>query len=316
MIWNPKYQPWIFDDRQMNKTILITGANGQLGSEIRELSPGFNYEFIFTDVEELDLTNPSYVDSFFTEHQIDFCINCAAYTAVDKAEDDPDAARKINVEAVKNLAMACAENNAIFLHVSTDFVFNGRSNIPYTEEDAAYTAVDKAEDDPVSVYGRTKLDGELAALNHNLGTIILRTSWLYSSFGNNFVKTMLRLGREKDRLSIIFDQVGTPTYGYDLALAILKIVDRLNTGQSNIMEVKGVYHFSNEGVASWYDFAMEIFLSRNIDIKVIPVRTSEYPTPATRPQFSVMDKQKIKQTFNIEIPHWKESLIRSLKLID
>jgi len=307
MIWNPKYQPWIFDDRQMNKTILITGANGQLGSEIRELSPGFNYEFIFTDVEELDLTNPSYVDSFFTEHQIDFCINCAAYTAVDKAEDDPDAARKINVEAVKNLAMACAENNAIFLHVSTDFVFNGRSNIPYTEEDEA---------DPVSVYGRTKLDGELAALNHNLGTIILRTSWLYSSFGNNFVKTMLRLGREKDRLSIIFDQVGTPTYGYDLALAILKIVDRLNTGQSNIMEVKGVYHFSNEGVASWYDFAMEIFLSRNIDIKVIPVRTSEYPTPATRPQFSVMDKQKIKQTFNIEIPHWKESLIRSLKLID
>ncbi len=278
-----------------------------MGNEIRKSSAGYDHEFFFTDIEELDLTNACYVEAFFNDHTIDYCINCAAYTAVDKAESELEIARKINVDAAKNLALACADHETVLIHLSTDFVFNGRSNTPYTEQD---------EPDPINVYGKTKLDGENAALNHNKNTIIIRTSWLYSSFGNNFVKTMLRVGHEKDALNVIFDQLGSPTYAGDLAAAILQIIRQLNEGRHNINDVRGIYHYSNEGVASWYDFAHEIFRQRGIDIHVTPVRTKEYPTPATRPQFSVMDKSSIKEVFDLQIPYWQDSLAACINLID
>ena len=278
-----------------------------MGNEIRKSSAGYDHEFFFTDIEELDLTNACYVEAFFNDHTIDYCINCAAYTAVDKAESELEIARKINVDAAKNLALACADHETVLIHLSTDFVFNGRSNTPYTEQD---------EPDPINVYGKTKLDGENAALNHNKNTIIIRTSWLYSSFGNNFVKTMLRVGHEKDALNVIFDQLGSPTYAGDLAAAILQIIRQLNEGRHNINDVRGIYHYSNEGVASWYDFAHEIFRQRGIDIHVTPVRTKEYPTPATRPQFSVMDKSSIKEGFDLQITYWQDSLAACINLID
>ena len=291
----------------INKRVLVTGSNGQLGSEIRQLSDRTDFDFIFTDIEELDLTNPSYVEAFFDKENIDYCINCAAYTAVDKAESEPEITHKINVEAVKNLAMACSTHDVSLIHISTDFVFNGKSNIPYTEN---------MEPDPISIYGRSKLEGEQKALNHNLNTLVIRTAWLYSSFGGNFVKTMLQLGRDKDSLKVVVDQVGTPTYARDLAHAIIKIIQKLSSGHKNVNEITGIYHFSNEGIASWYDFAMEIFRQKKIEIEVNPVRTMAFPTPATRPQYSVMDKSRIKEVFGLKIPYWKDSLATCLMLID
>lgn len=286
-------------------TILVTGANGQLGSELNIISTYEPYNFIFTDIEELNLTDGSEVNSFFNTHKIDYCINCAAYTAVDNAEKNIEAARAVNVDAVQNLAEACTINNTFLIHVSTDFVFRGNAFLPISEE---------TKPDPISVYGFTKLEGESIALNSNRKTLIIRTSWLYSSFGNNFVKTMIRLGKERDELGVVIDQIGTPTYAGDLAKAMIEIIK--NSDQLDLDQNCGIYHFSNEGVASWYDFAKAIFDLKSIDVNLKPLNTTEFPTPAKRPQFSVMDKSKIKKTFKLTIPYWRDSLKLCLELID
>ena len=285
-------------------TILVTGANGQLGSELRLLAPSSDMEFIFTDIGELDLTDTGAVHDFFNSHKIDFCINCAAYTAVDKAEDDKEMAEAINVGTVRNLARACSLHGSTLVHISTDFVFDGKAWVPYTEEDLP---------NPVSVYGQTKLYGEQAALGENPQTIIIRTSWLYSTFGNNFVKTMLRLGKERNELSVISDQIGTPTYAADLALAIMHIINELPEKENH--EKRGIFHYSDEGVASWYDFAKAIFDIESIEIDLKPIGTADYPTPAKRPHYSVMNKSKIKNTFGLAIPYWRDSLKKCLKLM-
>jgi dTDP-4-dehydrorhamnose reductase len=281
---------------------LITGANGQLGNELRKLHTQFpQHQFIFTDIGELDITHASDVQDFFLKNGINCCINVAAYTAVDKAETDAEMAQKINVEAVKYLAQACRQSSALFIHISTDYVFNGRNYTPYHEADAVA---------PTSLYGKTKAEGEQIAIQENPHTIVIRTSWLYSTFGNNFVKTMLRLAESKPELRVVADQVGTPTYAEDLANAILQIIDFLNFKKDK--DIFGIYHYSNEGVASWYDFAHAIFEIRNLKIDLKPIKTVEYPTPATRPAYSILDKYKIKNTFGIAIPHWRESLKRCL----
>ena len=278
----------------MSKKILVTGANGQLGSELRVLSVNSNHEFLFTDVAELDITNREAVDNYVSEHGTDIIVNCAAYTNVDKAEDDTEMADNINHLAVKNLAEVSAKYKLTLIHISTDYVFDGSKNTPYLETDP--TA-------PLGVYGRTKLAGEKAVTDSGCDYLIIRTSWLYSSFGNNFVKTMRRLTAEKDSLKVVFDQVGTPTYAGDLAQAILKIID-----SGKYADNAGIYHFSNEGVCSWYDFAIEIRnLSGNLcDIQ--PCHSDEFPSKVKRPNFSVLDKTKIKETFGLKIPYWKFSL--------
>lgn len=291
--------------KQGTTTILVTGSNGQLGSELKVIATYEPFEFIFTDVEELNLIKAEAVNSFFNTYKIDYCINCAAYTAVDRAEKDVSAARAINVEAVQNLAEACIINNTTLFHISTDFVFRGNTYKPINED---------LKPDPISVYGFTKLEGENLALRTNPKTIILRTSWLYSSFGNNFVKTMMKLGKEKDELGIIIDQIGTPTYAGDLAKAILSIIKTAD--EIDLDEKYGIYHYSNEGVASWYDFAKAIFDIKNIDVVVKPLKTEEYPTPAKRPNFSLLDKSHIKKSFKLEIPYWRDSLKLCLELFD
>ena len=286
-------------------TILVTGANGQLGSELNIVSTYEPFQFIFSDIEELDLTDGNAVNSFFNTHKIDVCINCAAYTAVDNAEKNLEAARAINVDAVQNLAEACTINNTLLIHISTDFVFRGNASAQLTEE---------AKPDPVSAYGFTKLEGENIALKTNQNTLVIRTSWLYSSFGNNFVKTMIRLGRERDELGVVVDQVGTPTYAGDLAKTIITILKKSEA--MDMEDICGIYHFSNEGVASWYDFAKAIFELKSIDINLKALKTTEYPTPAERPKYSVMDKNKIKSTFNLDIPYWRDSLKLCLELLE
>ncbi|MBB3699808.1 dTDP-4-dehydrorhamnose reductase [Flammeovirga yaeyamensis] len=283
------------------KHILVTGANGQLGSELQFLSKNHNdFNFTFVDVDDLDITDQNKVIQYFAQGKFDVCINCAAYTAVDKAESDQELAFKVNVCGPENLAIACDKNNTTLFHVSTDFVFEGDSSTAYSEN---------MQTSPLGVYGHTKLKGEQVIQQVLKKYYILRTAWLYSSYGNNFVKTMLRLGRERGELGVIVDQIGTPTYARDLAKAILLLI---NDNQ----ECYGVYHFSNEGVASWYDFAKTIFMMKNIEVNVNPIPTSAYPTPAKRPSFSLLDKSKIKTTFNITIPYWQESLLNCLKLID
>lgn len=285
--------------------ILVTGSNGQLGSELKVISTYEPFQFIFTDVDELNLTKGEDVNAFFNLNKIDYCINCAAYTAVDKAEKDVNAARAVNVEAVHNLAEACIINNTTLIHISTDFVFRGN----------AFTPIDESvKPDPVSVYGFTKLEGENIALKTNPRTIIIRTSWLYSSFGHNFVKTMIRLSKERQEIGVIDDQIGTPTYAGDLAKAIISII---KSGESSGQEGQfGIYHYSNEGAASWYDFAKAIFEMKEVDMEVKPLKTHEYPTPAKRPHYSLLDKTKIKNTFRIKIPYWRESLKLCLELLD
>ncbi|MDX9881842.1 MAG: dTDP-4-dehydrorhamnose reductase [Prolixibacteraceae bacterium] len=278
--------------------LLITGANGQLGSEIKKVSGQFpELEFLFTDVAELDITNPEKVAAFFSENKPAFLINCAAYTAVDKAEADEETARLINATAVSILAEQSAKVNCRMIHISTDYVFDGKASQPYTED---------APVNPQSAYGRTKLEGEQLCMKNNPQSIIIRTAWLYSAFGNNFVKTMLRLGRERDELRIVADQIGNPTNAADLAHAILTIISSVVAGQKPFET--GIYHYSNEGIASWYDFTVAIIKHAGLSCKVIPITTDEYPLPAPRPAYSVMDKSKIKRIFGIEIPHWKESL--------
>ena len=278
--------------------ILITGANGQLGSEINALKNAYpTFEFVFTDVAELDITDPVDLDAKLQSIAPTVIVNCAAYTAVDKAESDLALAEKINSLAPKLLAEASKKYEIFLLHVSTDYVFDGTAHTPYTEEVAT---------SPDSVYGSTKLDGELHVQNECDDYLIIRTSWLYSAYGNNFVKTMKRLGNERHELGVIFDQIGTPTYAGDLAKAILDIVEAKVAG--TVSDVSGIYHYSNEGVCSWYDFANEIFRQEKIECNVKPIETSEYPTAANRPHYSVMNKRKIKTTFDITIPHWVESL--------
>lgn len=275
------------------KNILVTGANGQLGNEMRLLAEvNKEYAYFFTDVAELDICDEQAVGNFVVEHQIDIIVNCAAYTAVDKAEDNQELCDKLNHVAPGYLAKAIESRGGHFIQVSTDYVFDGTAHIPYTEEQPTC---------PDSVYGITKLAGEQEAMKYCSKTMIVRTAWLYSTFGNNFVKTMLRLGREKTSLGVIFDQIGTPTYARDLAVAIFAAI---NKGI-----VPGIYHFSNEGVCSWYDFTQMIHHLAGIDsCRLKPLHTEEYPAKAKRPHYSVLDKTKIKDTFGIEIPYWVDSL--------
>ncbi|MCD7924570.1 MAG: dTDP-4-dehydrorhamnose reductase [Bacteroides sp.] len=275
------------------KNILITGANGQLGNEMRVLSAeNKEYNYFFTDVAELDICDEQAVMSFVKDHHIHVIVNCAAYTAVDKAEDNLDLCTKLNSDAVGYLAKAAEANEAELIQVSTDYVFDGTNYLPYKETDATC---------PNSVYGMTKLKGEANAMQHCKKAMIIRTAWFYSTFGNNFVKTMIRLGKEREALGVVFDQIGTPTYARDLARAIFAAI---NKGV-----VPGIYHFSNEGVCSWYDFTKSIHRIAGITAcKVSPLHTDEYPAKAPRPNYSVLDKTKIKNTYGIEIPHWEESL--------
>jgi len=284
--------------------ILVTGSNGQLGSEIRKLSEISDHNFVFTDIDELDLTDINEIERFFDKKEISYCINCAAYTAVDKAETDIENAIAVNVTAVRNLAEVCAINHTVLIHISTDFVFDGSNCQPYVETDKAK---------PINVYGQSKYEGEHQALKENAATIIIRTSWLYSSFGNNFVNTMIKASTKNDKLNVIFDQTGTPTYAMDLAEAILKIIDKVHINIKERTKYYGIFHFSNEGVASWYDFAIEIFNISGIKCVVNPILTRDYPTPSKRPHYSVLDKSKIKSTFGLTIPYWKDSLTRCIK---
>ena len=281
--------------------LLVTGANGQVGSELRALANNYpSIQWHFTDHSELDITEEKAVQHYFDQQAFDYCINCAAYTAVDKAESEAEKAAAINVEGVRHLAQACYQTGTRLLHLSTDYVYHSAQNTPFGEE---------APTGPKSVYGSTKLAGELAAIAAQPETLVVRTSWVYSSFGNNFVKTMLRLGKERDELSVVFDQVGSPTYARDLAIALMEII----TQQKEIF--RGIYHYSNEGVCSWYDFAHAIFELNHLDCQLAPIETKDYPTPAQRPPFSLLNKRKIKADFGLAIPHWRESLKACLELL-
>ena len=274
--------------------ILITGGNGQLGTELRHLLDERGIAYTATDAKELDITDGVAVDKFFDENKPELVYHCAAYTAVDKAESDEINADLINRKAVKKLALVSQELNIKLIHISTDYVFDGKNFKPYCEE---------FQTNPQSIYGKTKLDGENEMRDINpKNSIIIRTSWIYSYYGNNFVKTMLRLGKEKEELGVIFDQIGTPTYAKDLAKIILDIVPQIDNQKVEI------YNYSNEGVLSWYDFAKEIMKMAKLNCKINPIETYQYPTPAKRPHFSLLNKNKIKSTFNIEIPYWKDGL--------
>ena len=274
--------------------ILVTGSNGQLGSEIKELSSNYNYNFFFTTRDDIDITSKDSIKEFCQTNSINVIINCAAYTAVDKAQSDIENADLVNRKAVKKLSIIAKELNIKLIHISTDYVFDGKNFKPYVEE---------FQTNPQSVYGKTKLDGENEIRDINpLNSIIIRTSWVYSYYGNNFVKTMLRLGKEKEELGVIFDQIGTPTYAKDLAKTILDIIPQIENSKVEI------YNYSNEGVLSWYDFAKEIMKMAKLNCKINPIETYQYPTPAKRPHFSLLNKNKIKSTFNIEIPYWKDGL--------
>ena len=277
--------------------ILVTGANGQLGNEMQVLArENLQHTYFFTDVQELDICDEQAVYAYVSEHKIDIIVNCAAYTAVDKAEDNVELCDKLNNIAPGYLARAAQANGAAMIQVSTDYVFDGTAHIPYTEEEPTC---------PASVYGSTKLAGEQNVMDHCEKAMVIRTAWLYSIYGNNFVKTMIRLGQERDSLGVIFDQIGTPTYANDLAQAIFPAI---NKGV-----VRGIYHFSDEGVCSWYDFTVAIHRLAGIaSCKVKPLHTADYPAKAPRPHYSVLDKTKIKDTFGIEIPHWEESLKRCI----
>lgn len=281
--------------------ILITGCNGQLGNELQLLEKNYpQHTFFNTDVNELDITDAESIDRYVDSNNIDIIINCAAYTAVDKAESNKELCKALNAEAPAYLAEAVAKRNGWMIQVSTDYVFDGTKCTPYVETDTPC---------PNSVYGSTKLDGEIAVERACSNTMIIRTAWLYSSFGNNFVKTMMRLGKEKEELNVIFDQIGTPTYARDLAVAIMAAVEK--------GIVPGIYHFSNEGVISWYDFTKAIHRLSGINTcHVRPIHTAEYPTAASRPHYSVLDKTKIKQTYNIEIPYWEESLAECINILN
>ncbi len=283
-------------------TILVTGANGQLGNELKIIAPQFpGYRFLFITKEELPIDDFDAVSEYFSEHQVVYCINCAAYTAVDKAEKEKETAFLINAEATANLARVCKQQYVHLIHISTDYVFDGTSKQPYKETDPTC---------PVNTYGESKLKGEQLVLQNNPSTVIIRTSWLYSSFKNNFVKTMLRLMKEKDSINVVNDQFGCPTYAADLAAAIMQII---SSGKYN--DNPGIYNYTNAGKTSWYEFALTIKkITGNVCI-VNPVSTAQYPTAAKRPKYSVLDTTKIKEVFNVTIPEWKYSLEKCLALI-
>lgn len=286
-------------------TILITGAQGQLGNEFRFLAfTQPNYRFIYTDVADLDITKPKQVMNFFAKNTPQYVINCAAYTAVDKAETDVKLATRINVNGARNLAKAAQAFGAAMIHISTDYVYHNSQNTPFKEGDKV---------SPKGVYAKTKLRGDLAALKFCDKALVIRTSWVYGVYGHNFAKTMLRLGKERASINVVFDQIGTPTNARDLAKAILNIIQKVENQEVSLDTAKGVYHYSNEGVTSWYDFTKAIFEIRDIECEVNPIESSQYPTPAQRPPFSVLNKNKIKEVFGLKIPHWKDSLKTVLK---
>ncbi|WP_056928742.1 dTDP-4-dehydrorhamnose reductase [Candidatus Symbiothrix dinenymphae] len=287
------------------KQILITGSKGQLGSELMALAEQFaHWQFIPTDVDTLDLTDKRALSQFLAEHKVDYVVNCAAYTAVDKAEDDLDLCYKINRDAVRNLGEAAHAHQARVVHISTDYVFDGQANTPYKETDAV---------NPQSVYGKSKLAGEQALQASGAESIIIRTAWLYSTYGNNFVKTMRRLAAERDELNVVCDQTGTPTYAADLAQAIVAMIAFAEKEQQF---PTGIYHYSNEGVTTWHEFATEIIKLAGHSCTVKPIPTSQYPTKVARPMYSVLDKSKLRSTFKLTVPNWEESLrICSEKLI-
>lgn len=276
--------------------ILVTGAKGQMGSELKELEDSYPFTFIFTDIEELDITNQHDIQELVEKENIECIINFAAYTAVDKAEEEPIIAEKLNCEAVQHLKNVAKKNSCYLIHISTDYVFDGKHYLPYKEDDNV---------NPDSSYGRSKLKGEQVLADFNKAMII-RTSWLYSSYGNNFVKTIIRLGKERDSIGVIFDQVGSPTYAADLALSILDILKKVSSGEMKF--ISGIYHFSNEGVCSWYDFAKVIIEFSELECDIVPIETKDYPLPAKRPQYSVLNKSKIKKAYKVKIPYWKDSL--------
>jgi dTDP-4-dehydrorhamnose reductase len=280
--------------------VLVAGANGQLGQAIRSIAKNHpKTEFVFCASADLDITSSENCNSIFNKYKPNYCINAAAYTAVDKAESEPEKAKLINVVGAKNLAEACKENNVILLHISTDFVFDGTKKEPYNEFDLP---------NPTGMYGKTKLEGERAIQGVFDNYFIVRTSWVYSEFGNNFMKTMLRLASERDQISVVNDQIGTPTHALNLAEALLKIIQL--TDQNPLKDNFGIYNYSNEGQCSWYDFAKKIFEIKNIKMDVKPIPTSQFPTPAQRPKFSVLDKTKIKTTFGIFIETWENALAK------
>ena len=282
--------------------ILVTGGNGQLGSELKKIAPNYqDYNFLFTDVKDFDITNHTAVAAFIENNNITVIINCAAYTAVDKAESEQELSDAINHLAVANFAQIAKDNNIKLIHISTDYVFDGTNYRPYVETDIP---------NPQSVYGQTKLDGELAMKKINpANSIIIRTSWVYSKFGNNFVKTMLRLAETRDEISVVADQIGTPTNAADLAKAILTVLPQIEN------KTPEIYHYSNEGVCSWYDFAKAIFEIVNTKVKINAIESAQYPTPAKRPFYSVFNKRKIKAGYQIETPYWRESLYIYLNII-
>lgn len=293
----------IISEQQM-AVILITGADGQLGSELKELSGKYyGYDFIFTDIRDLDLTNPLQVSDSVKSNSPDWIINCAAYNLVDKAESEPDSAMKINSEAVRNIADAISNTACRFIHVSSDYVYEGTSSVPYNEDSPV---------NPLSAYGRSKLSGEKSALIHP-ASMVIRTSWLYSSYGKNFVKTIMKYAAEKETMNVVFDQTGTPTYAADLAAAIMHIVSGVI--RNHLAFKPGIYNYSNEGVCSWYDFAAEIVNEAGLDCRIVPILSADFPQAAKRPSYSVMDKSKIKENYELTIPHWHESLKRCMKLI-
>jgi dTDP-4-dehydrorhamnose reductase len=284
--------------------ILVTGSAGQLGNELRVASKNYSgYEFVFMDIDSLDITDSDAVADTINKTGPDWIINCVAYNFVDKAETDPEHAFSVNSRGPKNIAVAIKGTECRFIHVSTDYVFDGKSTTPYNET---------SETNPQSVYGRSKLEGEKNALSY-INTMVIRTAWLYSSFGSNFVKTILRHAKEKESLKVVFDQTGTPTYAADLAESMLSVISRIIRNQSIFRA--GVYHFSDEGVCSWYDFASEIVIEAGLKCKINPILSGEYPSAAVRPSYSVLDKSKIKETYGIDIPHWRTSLRKCMKLL-
>lgn len=281
---------------------MVTGAGGQLGSELRKIGFSPLDEVFFTDVAELDITDRKAVENYVSRNEIDTIVNCAAYTAVDKAEEEPEKAELVNVKAVENLAEVAEKEGCLLVHVSTDYVFDGTASEPYTE---------KSPVNPQTVYGRTKLAGERAIRKSGCLAIIVRTAWLYSEFGGNFMKTMLRLAGEKGELHVVCDQVGTPTYAADLAAAIVHML-----ADESVADKTGIYHFSNEGICSWCDFAREIMRLSGNKCTVNGITTAEYPAKAHRPAYSVLDKTKIKQTFGVAVPEWREALERMMRTRD
>ncbi|MEO8770842.1 MAG: dTDP-4-dehydrorhamnose reductase [Ferruginibacter sp.] len=283
------------------KNILVTGANGQLGTEFRKLAEKNTTDaFFFVGKDELSITNTAAIENYFSKHSFTHCINCAAYTAVDKAETEKELAYDVNAKAAGYLAAVCKKYHTQFIHVSTDYVFDGNGIVPYKESD---------QTNPMGIYGASKLKGETEVFKNNDQSIVLRTSWVYSSYGKNFVKTMLRLMKEKESIGVVNDQYGSPTYAADLAEAILTIIS------SNNEITPGIYNYCNEGIISWYDFALEIKKLTNSNCIVNPIDTASYPTPAKRPHYSVLDTKKIQQTFNVSIPAWKDSLKKCVALL-